>query len=123
MSSRYSNGGRYTGGSGSGTARQDGVQDAGTPRGREAGQLSAEEIAAILAQSYSGRVVTGMEDEREDSADSRSAEGKDTAEKEREARRKKRVQEMRRRKRRQEQMRRLMLPCIAAAAVDRKSVV
>ena len=117
MSSRYSNGGRYTGGSGSGTARQDGVQDAGTPRGREAGQLSAEEIAAILAQSYSGRVVTGMEDEREDSADSRSAEGKDTAEKEREARRKKRVQEMRRRKRRQEQMRRLMLPCIAAAAV------
>ncbi|MDE7201479.1 MAG: hypothetical protein K2O91_06115, partial [Lachnospiraceae bacterium] len=79
-------------------------------------QLNAEEIAAVLAETYfGGRVVSGTENE--DNMDSSSDEEKEKAEKEREDRRRQRLQEMRRRKKQQEQMRRLMLPCAVAFVV------
>lgn len=108
MSGKYNNGDQYIG-------------EPESMENRETGQLSAEEIAAVLAESYfGGRVVSGTEAaDKEDKSgtDSRSAVETETAEKEREARRRKRVQEMRRRKKRQEQMRRLMLPCAVVFVV------
>lgn len=113
MSSKYNSRDPYAGGQEE--TRRDAALS-GTPDGGERVQLSAEEIAAVLAESYfGGKVVTGDEDSgREDSF---HTEETLTAEKEREARRRQRVQEMRRRKKRQEQLRRLMLPGIVAAAV------
>lgn len=113
MSSKYNSRDPYAGGQEE--TRRDAALS-GTPDGGERVQLSAEEIAAVLAESYfGGKVVTGDEDSgREDSF---HTEETLTAEKEREARRRQRVQEMRRRKKRQEQLRRLMLPGIVAAVV------
>lgn len=113
MSSKYNSRDSYAGGQEE--TRRDAALS-GTPDGGERVQLSAEEIAAVLAESYfGGKVVTGDEDSgREDSF---HTEETLTAEKEREARRRQRVQEMRRRKKRQEQLRRLMLPGIVAAVV------
>lgn len=113
MSSRYNSRDPYAGGQEE-TRRDPALS--GTPDGGERVQLSAEEIAAVLAESYfGGKVVTGDEDS--DREDSFHTEETLTAEKEREARRRQRVQEMRRRKKRQEQLRRLMLPGIVAAVV------
>lgn len=113
MSSKFNSRDSYAGGQEE--TRRDAALS-GTPDGGERVQLSAEEIAAVLAESYfGGKVVTGDEDSgREDSF---HTEETLTAEKEREARRRQRVQEMRRRKKRQEQLRRLMLPGIVAAVV------
>lgn len=113
MSSKY-NRDQYAGGPKSG----DPAQRGGDSDGAQKVQLSAEEIAALLAESYlGGRVVSRTEIEGQEDTDSRSVEELETAEKEREARRRQRVQEMRRRKRRQEQMRRLLLPCTVAVVV------
>lgn len=113
MSSKFNSRDSYAGGQEE--TRRDAALS-GTPDGGERVQLSAEEIAAVLAESYfGGKVVIGDEDSgREDSF---HTEETLTAEKEREARRRQRVQEMRRRKKRQEQLRRLMLPGIVAAVV------
>lgn len=113
MSSKFNSRDSYAGGQEE--TRRDAALS-GTPDGGERVQLSAEEIAAVLAESYfGGKVVTGDEDSgREDSF---HTEETLTAEKEREARRRQHVQEMRRRKKRQEQLRRLMLPGIVAAVV------
>lgn len=121
MSSKYSHGDRYIDEPGSGdpyqeTARSN-TQKVRSQNGKAVEQLSAEEIAAVLAETYFGGRVVGKEDQNEDNMDSRSTEEMETAEREREARRRKRVQEMRRRKKRQEQMRRLMLPCAVVFAV------
>ena len=113
MSSKFNSRDSYAGGQEE--TRRDAALS-GTPDGGERVQLSAEEIAAVLAESYfGGKVVTGDEDSgREDSF---HTEETLTAEKEREARRRQRVQEMRRRKKRQEQLRRLILPGIVDAVV------
>ena len=113
MSSKFNSRDSYAGGQEE--TRRDAALS-GTPDGGERVQLSAEEIAAVLAESYfGGKVVTG--DEVSGREDSFHTEETLTAEKEREARRRQRVQEMRRRKKRQEQLRRLMLPGIVAAVV------
>jgi len=70
-------------------------------------QLSAEEIAAVLADTYfDGGVVqnkvSGGENKKHEEAESES---------ERNIRRRQRIQEMRRRKRQQELMRKLIIPC------------
>ena len=122
MSSKYNNGDRYIGGSGDRDIRQDAAQNgspnAGDDYSEETVQLSADEIAAILAETYfSGRVVSKTPNGDNDQTDGRSDEEKELAEREREARRRQRVQEMRRRKKRQEQMRRLMLPCAVVFVV------
>lgn len=122
MSSKYNNGDRYINESGSGDIHQDAGQNGGQNTGGinsgETVQLSADEIAAVLAEMYlGGRIVSGKENEEKDSRDRRSDEEREAEEKEREARRRRRVQEMRRRKKRQEQMRRLMLPCMIVLVV------
>lgn len=119
MSSKNNRGDRYIDEPKSGEPYQEMAQDdtwnARSQNGRAVEQLSAEEIATVLAETYFGGKVVGKEEQNEDNAmDNRSAEGAEeteAAERAREARRRKRVQEMRRRKKRQEQMRRLMLPC------------
>lgn len=121
MSSKYNHGDRYIDEPESGEPYQDtaqgGARNAGGQNGRTVEQLSAEEIAAVLAETYFGGRVAEKEERDENNGDSHSAEEMEASEREREARRRKRVQEMRRRKKRQELMRRLMLPCAAVFAV------
>ncbi len=112
MPNKYNNGDQYTDDPKSMERFQDKAQNS-----RDVAQLSAEEIAAVLAETYFGGKVVGKENESEDIADSHDADDSETAEKEREARRRQRVKEMRRRKKRQEQIRRLMLPCAVVFAV------
>lgn len=75
----------------------------------ENSQLSAEEIAAVLADTLQGTYHFNNEYFEEETQDNAVSEQK---EKEREARRQKRLKEMRRRKKQQERMRRLLIPCI-----------
>lgn len=106
--SKYNNGGSYI----------EDAQAAGNEKAREASQLSAEEIAAVLAESYfGGRVVGAADNKSGHDMDTYDVEEEAAAEEERAARRRQRVQEMRRRKKRQEQMRRLMLPCAVVFVV------
>ncbi len=75
----------------------------------ENGQLSAEEIAAVLADTLQGTYHLANEHLDEEIQDNAAYEQE---EKEREARRRKRLKEMRRRKKQQEWMRRLLIPCV-----------
>jgi len=75
----------------------------------ENSSLSAEEIAAVLADTLQGTYHFGREYFDEEPQDSAAYERE---EKEREARRRKRLKEMRRRKKQQERMRRLLIPCV-----------
>lgn len=67
-------------------------------------RLSAEEIAAVLADTYFSDGIVGEEETVDD-------ENVRRAENERDVRRRKRMREMRRRKKQQECMRRLLIPC------------
>lgn len=84
--------------------------------GGETVQLSAEQIAQVLARSYlGGRVVKGDEDASEDI--SVKTEETPEAAMARDARRRQRIQEMRRRKKQQEMLRKWLLPCAAGVLV------
>ena len=76
--------------------------------------LSAEEIAAVLADTLQGTYHSENERFDEDPQDNAVYERE---EKEREARRRKRLKEMRRRKKQQEWMRRLLIPCVVVLIV------
>lgn len=80
----------------------------------ENSSLSAEEIAAVLADTLQGTYHSGREYFDEEPQDSVAYERE---EKEREARRRKRLKEMRRRKKQQERMRRLLIPCVVVLVV------
>lgn len=76
--------------------------------------LSAEEIAAVLADTLQGTYHSENERFDEEPQDNAVYERE---EKEREARRRKRLKEMRRRKKQQEWMRRLLIPCVVVLIV------
>ena len=77
----------------------------------ENSQLSAEEIAAVLADTLYHSDKEYFEEEMQDNVTY------ERQEKEREARRRKRLKEMRRRKKQQEWMRRLLIPCVVVLIV------
>ncbi len=74
-------------------------------------QLSAEEIAAVLADTYMGSVVEAEQVDKRDSGE------EEQAERGRSLRRQQRIQQMKRKKRQQERMRRLLIPCAAAFVI------
>lgn len=77
----------------------------------ENSQLSAEEIAAVLADTLYHSDKEYFEEEMQDNVTY------ERQEKEREAHRRKRLKEMRRRKKQQEWMRRLLIPCVVVLIV------
>ncbi len=80
----------------------------------ENSQLSAEEIAAVLADTLESTYQFGSERFDEETQDSAAYERE---EKERQARRRNRLKEMRRRKKQQEWMRRLLIPCVVVLII------
>lgn len=80
-------------------------------REEENWQLSADEMAAVLADTYYDETLVGTDDIDEDNGE------RDSEENERGIRRRRKIQEMKRRKKRQEWMRRLTIPCAVIFAV------
>ncbi len=74
-------------------------------------QLSAEEIAAVLADTYMGSVV------ETEQIGERDSEEEEQAERGRSLRRQQRIQQMKRKKRQQERMRKLLIPCVVAFVI------